>query len=297
MCVEEVPLLKQLHEKYRTQGAVFLSVSVDEDKKAFERMAKRLAMPWPQLFDGKAYDGEIAKLYRVQGTPQIYLVDRAGRIFARLGTATRLEAELKQTLALPATAPQRQARDAWQRPSDVMDKLDLSAGSRVADIGAGGGYFTWHLAARVGGEGRVYAVDIVESAVKGLQDRAERDGLKQVQAVLGAANDPKLMADSVDAVLTVDAYHEFRDYDAMLAAIFKALKPGGRLGVIDHTGPLAQPRSTYHNRHNIPAELVIEDAARAGFRLRFFDPEFAREGNQSGGGGQFNYLLVFEKPK
>lgn len=261
-------------------------------------MAKRLAMPWPQLFDGKAYEGEIAKLYRVQGTPQIYLVDRAGRIFARLGTATRLEAELKQTLALPATAPPRQARDVWQRPFEVMDRLALAAGSRVADIGAGGGYFTWHLAARVGGEGRVLAVDITESAVKGLRDRAQRDGLKQVEAVLGATNDPKLAAESVDAVLTVDAYHEFREYDAMLASIFKALKPGGRFGVLDHSGALAQPRATYHNRHNIPAELIIEDAARAGFRLRFFDPEFAREGGEGGGGGgQFNYLLIFEKPK
>lgn len=258
-------------------------------------MVKRLATPWPQLFDGKAFTGEIPKLYRMQGTPLLYVIDRAGRIFARLDSAKTLEAELQAALAWPATGPARQARDRWQRPFDLMDRLGVSPGSRIADIGAGGGYFTWHLAARVGPTGHVFAVDIEDSAITRLRERAARDGLTQVEAVRGEVNDPKLAAESVDAALVVDAYHEFREYDAMLAAIFRALTPGGRFAVIDHTGPLARPRSDYHNRHNIPAELIIEDAARHGFRLRFFDPEFAREGQ--GTAGQFNYLLVFEKPK
>ncbi len=293
--MEEVPLLKQIFEKHRAQGAAFLGVSVDEQKKAFERLAKQLNMPWPQLFDGRGFDGEVAKLYRVPGTPTIYVIDRAGRIFSRLNSARTLETELAQALALPAAAPPRQARDRWQRPFDVMDRMGLSAGSRVADIGAGGGYFTWHLATRVGASGRVFAVDIEEDALSRLRERITRDGLTQVEAVRGETNDPKLPAVSLDAVLTVDAYHEFREYDAMLVAIYRALKPGGRFAVIDHTGPLARPRTEYHSRHNIPAELVIEDAARAGFRLRLFDLEFVREGE--GTAGQFNYLLIFEKKK
>ncbi len=295
MCVEEVPLLKQLYEKYRGQGAAFLSVSVDDERKAFERMAKRLVMPWPQLFDGKGLAGEIAKRYRVQGTPQLYVMDRAGRIFSRLNSARELERELAQAVLLSSSAPARSPRDQWQRPYDVMDRMGVRAGSRVADIGAGQGYFTWHLAARVGTTGRVFAVDIAENTITRLRERITGDGLTQVEAVRGETNDPKLPADSLDAVLTVDAYHEFREYEAMLAAIFRALKPGGLLAVIDHSGPLARPRSEYHNRHNIPAELIIEDAARAGFRLRFFDPEFARDGQRAT--GQANYLLIFEKAK
>ena len=295
MCVEEVPLLKHLYEKHRAKGTVFLGISVDEEKTAFEKMAKRLAMPWPQLFDGKAMDGEIARLYRVQSTPTIYLIDRAGRIFSRLDSAKQLESELTQALALPAQAPPRSARDTWQRPYEVMDRLGLGAGSRVADIGAGGGYFTWHLASLVGPSGHVFAVDIDDTAVAALRARIARDGLTQVEAVRGEPADPKLPANSLDAILAVDAYHEFRDYDAMLANIFRALKPGGRLGVIDHAGPLGKTRLEYHNRHDIPAELIIEDAARNGLRLRTFDLEFAREGQ--GNSPRFSYLLIFEKPK
>lgn len=182
-------------------------------------------------------------------------------------------------------------RDAWQRPQEVMDALGLARGSAVADIGAGGGYFTFHLAERVGPDGVVYAVDIDEDELKKISRRAERDRLTQVETILGQRDNPRLPPQSLDAALVVNAYHEMREYDAMMAAIFRALKSGGQLGVIDGAIEPADSRSTYYRRHRIAAETVREDAARAGFRFRAQPQGFTRTRDAK----EF-FFLVFEKP-
>jgi len=183
------------------------------------------------------------------------------------------------------------ARDAWQRPQEVMDVLGLVAGSVVADVGCGKGYFTFHLAQRVTPTGRVYAVEIDEGDLKSIRQRAERERLNQVQTVLGRTDDPQLPATSLDAALVVNAYHEMRDYDAMLAGIYAALKPGGLLAIIDSPTDAGKARSSYYRRHRMPEEVVREDATRAGFRFLRAEPGFVRpRGNK-----EF-YFLVFEKP-
>lgn len=182
-------------------------------------------------------------------------------------------------------------RDAWQRPAEVMDALDASAGSVVADVGAGNGYFTFHLAARVGPGGRVYAVDIRSDLVEGIRDRARRERLAQVQAVLGAEDNPHLPEGALDAALIVNAYHEMRDYDAMLTALFRALKPGGRLGIIDGAIEPGRDREAYLRRHRVPEEVVRSDAERAGFRFLARQPGFTRPRD-----GREFYFLLFTKP-
>jgi predicted methyltransferase len=161
----------------------------------------------------------------------------------------------------------------------------------VADIGSGDGYFTFHLAARVGPAGKVYAVDIDDGELKKIRRRAKADGLEQIETVLGARDDPRLGAESVDVALIVNAYHEMRDYDAMLAGIFRALKPGGLFGIIEAEDEPGKPRQRYHDRHRMPAEVVREDAARAGFRYVGERPGFLRPRREK----KF-YFLVFEKP-
>lgn len=182
------------------------------------------------------------------------------------------------------------ARDRWQRPQDVMDELGLAAGSAVADIGAGRGYFTFRLAERVGPTGKVYAVDIDEGDLRRIGDRAREQGLSQIETVLGANDDPRLQAASVDAILVVNAYHEMRDYEAMLRGMLLALKPGGRLAIIDEDSEAGKPRSSYHSRHEIPESLVREDAERIGLRLLRRPRGFRRSS-----GGDW-YFLLFEKP-
>src|SRR5439155_6662058 len=118
-------------------------------------------------------------------------------------------------VALTAFAPLLHAqdsewakRDAWQRPAEVMDALGVKQGSVVGDIGAGGGYFTFHLAARVGPKGKVYAEDSLESEINKVHERAAKEGLTQIVPVLGAKDDPKLPPETLDAILIVNAYHE-----------------------------------------------------------------------------------------
>ena len=98
--MEEVPLLKALHDKY-SKEAVILGISVDVSLDRADRAIKAKGMTWPQLADGKGFDGAAAKAYRVQGTPELYLLDREGRIFARLSSAKQIEPRLQEALARP----------------------------------------------------------------------------------------------------------------------------------------------------------------------------------------------------
>ena len=197
---------------------------------------------------------------------------------------------LQNAVALQESERDR-SRDAWQRPAEVFDALAVKTGHRVADIGCGFGYFTFRLAARVGIEGRVYGVDIDPKAIEKVRQRKEREKLEQVEPVLGESNDPHLPA-GLDSVLIVDTYHEFRGWDLMMQAVFRALKPGGRLVIIDGEGPAGRPRTEYHRLHTIPADLVREEVIRNGFvfkdsRPGFYDAEY----------GKRMYFLVFEKPQ
>ena len=257
-------------------------------------MVERREIPWPQIADGKVDQGEVPRLFRIDDVPNFVLIDRAGRLAGRASSDREVEKRIPDLLA-PATftpAPPPSPRDAWQRPQQLMDLLGVMAGTRVADIGAGDGYFTFHLAARVGGSGRVYAVDIDNNALERLKERAEREGLPQVSTVPSATDDPRLDAASVDVVLVVNAYHEFRDFDAMMRGMAAALAPGGRLAILDHHGPIGRPRADYHQRHNIPAELVIEDGARHGLRLVRFEHDFAGPQRDR----DRYYLVVLERP-
>ena len=168
-------------------------------------------------------------------------------------------------------------RDDWQRPRAVMDALQIHAGSRVADIGAGGGYFTFHLAERVGAKGRVYAVDVDPSALLAIQRRASERRLRQIVPVLATESDPGLPPASIDVALIVNTYHELRDPDGVLQALRRALRPHGLLGLIDCSAAPDEKPASYMRHHRIPPSEVMQDAADDGFRflrseLGFVDP-------------------------
>ena len=181
-------------------------------------------------------------------------------------------------------------RDSWQRPNEVFDALALKPGHRVADIGCGSGYFTFRLAAQVGIESKVFAEDIEQKAIDKVRLRKEREQLKQIEPILGDSGDPHLPND-LDSVLIVDSYHEFREFDRMMQAVFRAMRPGGRLVVIDGEAPVGRPRTEYHRLHTIPPDVVKEELTRNGFTFKesrpgFYDAEY----------GKKMYFLVFEKP-
>ena len=171
-------------------------------------------------------------------------------------------------------------RDAWQQPDQIMDFLEIAEGSVVADLGAGGGWFTIRLARRVQPNGRVYAEDIQPEMIGAIKRRVEREGLqKVVEPVLGSALDPQLPA-PVDVVLIVETYYEMDDPRALLRNVRRSLKPGGRVGIVNFTKSGYGPGPPMEQR--VDPETVIRDAEAAGLRL-------AARGNFL----RYQYLLKF----
>jgi SAM-dependent methyltransferase len=156
-------------------------------------------------------------------------------------------------------------RDAWQMPDAVMDAMGIADGSHVADIGAGGGWFTVRLARRVGPNGVVYAEDVQPQMLEAIRRRVDREGLRNVRTVRGDAADPRLPPKSVEAVLMVDAFHEFSNPVAVLRGLAAALKPGGRVGVVDFAKAGGGPGPPTEDR--VDESRVIEQAEAAGLVL------------------------------
>lgn len=156
-------------------------------------------------------------------------------------------------------------RDEWQQPERVMDELGIAEASRVADVGAGSGWFTARLAHRVGPNGRVFAEDIQEPMIDAIRRRVQREGLTNVELILGGSSDPRLPRD-LRAILIVDAYAEFEDPVALLRQAALSLAPTGRLGIVDfRTDGAGGPGPPLPDR--VAEEIVIRDATAAGLRL------------------------------
>jgi predicted methyltransferase len=174
-------------------------------------------------------------------------------------------------------------REAWQKVADIFEAMQVRPGAVVADIGAGDGFFTTRLSKAVGGEGRVHAVDVAADALGRLRKRVATDGLANVTVVEGAVDDPGLPPGSLDAILIVNAYHEMTRHEPMLAKMRAALKPGGRLVIVE---PIAQsrrekPRQDQTRNHEIAAEFVRADAKAAGFtEVALHDPFTTRPHNK-----------------
>jgi len=128
---------------------------------------------------------------------------------------------------------ERPERDLYQQPARVIETLALRPGERVADVGAGSGYFTVRLARAVGAQGTVWALDINDTLLEYLRRRVAEEGLTTVQVAKVAANDPGLPPGGVDTVLMVDTLHYVRDRAAYARRLRAGLAPGGRIVIID----------------------------------------------------------------
>ncbi len=168
-----------------------------------------------------------------------------------------------------------QIRDDRREAQTVMDEANITRGMSVADIGAGEGYYTVRLAARVGETGRVLAQDIDESALRRLGTRVERERLDNVSIKLGAADDPRLPDDSFDRIFLVHMYHEVTEPYAFLWRMRPALREGGQIIVVDVDRPT--------NQHGIAPQLLFCEFERVGFRL----VEFVRKPEIAGYYAQF----------
>lgn len=151
-------------------------------------------------------------------------------------------------------------RDAWQKPHEVIQALALQPDARVADLGAGTGYFAARLANMLP-RGRVYAVDIEPDMVRYLEARAKREGLGNMLALEGKPDDPRLPA-KVDLVLLVDVYHHIEDRARYFRRLRLSLRPGGRIAIIDFKldSPEGPPRAA-----RVAPETVRAEMSAAGY--------------------------------
>ena len=141
----------------------------------------------------------------------------------------------------------------------VMDLLGIKAGSHVADIGAGSGWFTVRSARRVGKEGVVYAVEINRKYIRHIERRAQKEKLANIRTVLGKTDDPMLPPNSIDAVLLLKTYHEIEQPIRLMRRLRAALRPRALVGVIDRKG--------IGTDHGVNADVVVKEAAQAGYEL------------------------------
>jgi precorrin-6B methylase 2 len=154
---------------------------------------------------------------------------------------------------------ERPERMQEERPDLVLAVLELKPGMKVADVGAGSGYYTSRMAERVGKSGTVYAVDVQPKMIEILKRNMSERGAGNVKAVLGTEIDPKLPAESLDLALMVDVYHELEYPYEMLAAIVTALKPGGRVVFVEFRGN--DPSVPIKALHTMTEAQVRKEAA------------------------------------
>jgi predicted methyltransferase len=208
-------------------------------------------------------------------------------VTAALALATAVPAAQHTPLFRPEDLAELEPpdRDEWQRPDKIMDALGVGEASVVADLGAGSGWFTIHLADRVGPNGFVFAEDVQRQMIQAIKVRVDRLGLKNVTTVLGTQTDSGLPV-SLDAVLIVDAYHEMEQPVVLLrnVALKLKLKPPGRIGIINFTKDGGGPGPAMEAR--VDPEKVIRDAQAAGLVLRSRETFL-----------KYHYMLVFEKPR
>jgi arsenite methyltransferase len=155
------------------------------------------------------------------------------------------------------------ARDAWQKPREVIATLAIYQGLRVADLGAGGGYFTWRLAEAVGLQGKVYAVDIDETALDIVQKEMTSRGITNVVPIRAESTDAKL-PEPVDLVFSCDTYHHMEDRVAYFRSLAQYLKPGSRVAILDF-----HPHGFFSGLlgHGTAKDDVRREMEAAGYRL------------------------------
>ena len=127
-------------------------------------------------------------------------------------------------------------RDRWQHPEVVIHSLSLQPGNQVADLGAGGGYFTFRLADAVGPTGKVYAVDIDKGNLDYIANQATKRGYRNVETILAKPDDPLLPTTGVDLIFTCNTYHHLTDRTEYFQSAARYLRPDGRVVVIDLAG-------------------------------------------------------------
>ena len=170
-----------------------------------------------------------------------------------------------------------------ESPDRALDAIQVVRGSTVADVGAGSGYMTVRMARRVGPTGKVYATDIQPEMLVLLRQRLVREGVSNVEPVLGQIDDPRLPPAAIDLILMVDVYHELSEPQRMLRRMRDALKPDGRLVLLEYRKE--DPTIPIRIEHKMTVAEAKMEIEAEGFRMWKVDEVLPRQ-----------HILIFTKP-
>jgi ubiquinone/menaquinone biosynthesis C-methylase UbiE len=177
----------------------------------------------------------------------------------------------------------RETRIEEEQPEAMLDALEIPKGATVADVGAGAGYHSIRLARRVGNKGTVLATDIQPEMIRMLQANARNAGVSNIKSILASQSDPKLPESKVDLILMVDVYHECSDPETTLRGLWKALKPGGRLVLVEFRAE--DPDVPIRPEHKMTVEQVRLELEPRGFVFKDLVKILP-----------WQHVIIFEKP-
>jgi ubiquinone/menaquinone biosynthesis C-methylase UbiE len=180
-----------------------------------------------------------------------------------------------------------ESREVFARRHQIAKKLELRPGTAIADIGAGTGFFAELFAESVGVEGRVYAVEVSPRFLDHLRKRARDRGFGQIEVVEGGERSARLGDASIDVAFLCDTYHHFEYPQAMLASLHRALRPGGRLVVVD-----------FEKIEGTSQKWVLEHvrAGKQGVSAEIVSAGFTLDRQMHVDGMTENYMLQFRRP-
>jgi ubiquinone/menaquinone biosynthesis C-methylase UbiE len=178
---------------------------------------------------------------------------------------------------------ERPEREEEEKPQALVDAIELRPSDVVADLGVGTGYFAFRLAPKVP-QGKVLGVDIQPEMLELLQQNAAKRGVTNVEPVRGTTSDPKLPKEGVDVVLMVDAYHEFDQPREMMEAVVAALKPGGRVVLVEYRAE--DPKVHIKPLHKMTEAQAVREMRAAGLRHVETKDLLPQQ-----------HLMIFEKPR
>ena len=220
-----------------------------------------------------------------------------------IATSGRLQGVALLLLALYAFSDQISKPDSEKALDDkfikgVMDALNMTPGSTVADVGCGDGFYTLPMARYLGPFGKVYAEDISDDELNKLKEHLAKDGIHNVEAIKGAVDDPRLPVNQFDAVLIVNAYHEMVEPEAMLHHVSAALKSGGTFVLMEcmWDSKEGQPRSDQVKGHMLSPQMATQEVLQAGFNVVELRDRFHERPPDKNGKSRW-WIMVARKPK
>ncbi len=160
-------------------------------------------------------------------------------------------------------------RDTWMNVSKIFELAEIEEGDQVADVGCHEGYLSFHLSKRVGETGKVFAVDVEEYRLDNLKEYIQERKVANIEVILGDYDNPKLPKGKLDAILVMDTYHEIDDYMKVLGHLKKALKPKGRILILEKLkeNKRGKSRDEQARGHTLSSKYVKKELKEAGFSI------------------------------